>query len=245
VKNTAGAVANVIYYAQAPGSPGAWTVTINNDAAGALGTVMTGTATGNAYQTSATVAVPANGSAFVWTVYSAPTGLQAFNRFDGILAVIDGGTVSNNNEVHDELYSGYVVQTKSYTITSTGCSTGVPAGTWCPGGILKYTIDVRNIAVAANGTTPASATLSANNLTLTDDGSNVNSWAKDGGYMNTPGYSSTGAAPTTVTYFWNATSGVGFPANYNSTNKVFKVTSNWAALTAGSNCQFMFSAVQF
>ncbi|MDB5069491.1 MAG: hypothetical protein JWM87_602 [Candidatus Eremiobacteraeota bacterium] len=104
---------------------------------------------------------------------------------------------------------------------------------------------MRNNAVAANGTTPASATLTANNLTLTDDGSNANSWAKDGGYMNTPGYSSTGTAPTTVTYFYNATSNTAFPASYNNANKVFKVTSLWTTLTAAQNCQFMFSAVQF
>jgi hypothetical protein len=245
VKNTGGSTINVIYYAQAPSSPGSWTVTVNADNAGALGAVITGTATANAYQTTATVAVPAGASRFVWTVYAAPTGLQAFNRFDALIAVIDSGNLANNNEVHDELYSGYVVQTKSYSITSTGCSGGVPAGTWCPGGILQYTIDVRNIAVAANGTTPASATLTANTLTLTDDGSNANSWAKDGGYLNTPGASSTGTAPTTVTYYYNATSNTAFPANYSTTNKVFKVTANWPTLTAGQNSQFIFSAVQF
>jgi len=207
--------------------------------------VIGGTASGNVYQTTTTVAIGAGADYYVWTVYSAPTGLQAFNRFDATIAVIDVANVSNNNTVHDELYTGYLVQTKSYTITSTGCSGGVPAGTWCPGGILKYTIDVRNVAVAANGTTPASATLSANSLTLTDDGSNPNSWAKDGGYMNTPGYSSTGTAPTTVTYYYNATSNTVFPANYNTTNKVFKVSATWAALAAGANSQFMFSAVQF
>jgi hypothetical protein len=137
------------------------------------------------------------------------------------------------------------VQTKSYSITATNCSGSVPAGTWCPGATLTYTIDVRNIAVAANGTTPASATLTANTLLLTDDGSNTNSWAKDSGYMNTPGYSSTGTAPTTVTYYYNATSATTFPANYGTTNKVFKVTSNWPTLTAGQNSQFSFSAIQF
>jgi len=242
VQNTGGSAINAIYYAQAPSG---WTVTVNADNAGALGAVIGGTASANTYQTTTTVSVGAGGNAFVWTVYAAPTGLQAFNRFDALLAVIDSGTLSNNNEVHDELYSGYIVQTKSYSITSTGCSGSVPAGTWCPGGILKYTIDVRNIAVAANGTTPASATLTASGLTLTDDGSNANSWAKDGGYMNTPGYSSTGTAPTTVTYYYNASNSTVFPANYSTTNKVFKVTANWPTLTAGQNCQFMFSAVQF
>lgn len=242
VRNSAGAAGNFVFYAQAPSG---WTVSVYNDASGALGTQIAGTATANAYQTTATLAIAATSSAFVWTVYAAPTGLQAFNRFDALIAVIDSGNTSNNNTVHDELYTGYVVQTKSYVITSTGCSGGVPAGTWCPGGILKYTIDARNVAVAANGTTPASATLTANSLTLTDDGSNANSWAKDGGYMNTPGYSSTGTAPTTVTYWYNATSSTTFPASYSTTNKVFKVTALWTTLTAGSNSQFMFSAVQY
>ncbi len=87
--------------------------------------------------------------------------------------------------------------------------------------------------MAANGTTPANATLSAGSLTLTDDGSNTNSWAKDGGYMNTPGYSSTGTAPTTVTYYYNATSSTAFPAGYSTTNKVFKVAATWTSMTAG------------
>ncbi len=245
VRNTAGAGGNFIFYAQAPSAGGSWTVAVYNDAAGSLGAQIAGTASGNSYTTTATMAIGAGGNAFVWTVYSAPTGLQAFNRFDALVAVIDAATNSNNNEVHDELYSGYVVQTKSYSITSTGCSGGVPAGTWCPGATLQYTVDVRNITVAANGTTPASATLTANTLTVTDDGSNLNSWAKDGGYLNTPGASSGGTAPTTITYFYNATSNTTFPANYNTTNKVFKVVAVWTTLTAAQNSQLIFTAVQF
>jgi hypothetical protein len=240
--NYGGAGINVIYYAQAPSG---WTVTVNADNAGAVGAVIGGTASGNTYTTTTTVHINAGASVFVWTVYSAPTGLQAFNRFDALLSVIDNGNLSNNNEVHDELYSGYVVQTKSYSITTTGCGGGVPAGTWCPGATLQYTVDVRNICIAANGTTPASATLTANTLTLTDDGSNANSWAKDGGYLNTPGASSGGTAPTSVTYFYNATSNTTFPANYNTTNKVFKVVAVWTTLSAAQNSQLIFTAVQF
>jgi hypothetical protein len=242
VHNYGGSTSNVIFYAQAPSG---WTVGIYLDNAGAQGAEIGGTASSNTYQTTTTESVTAGANYFVWTVYAAPTGVQAFNRFDALLAVIDSGNTSNNNEVHDELYSGYIVQTKSYTITATNCSGSVPAGGWCPGGTLRYTIDVRNIAVAANGTTPASVTLTANSLLLTDDGSNTNSWAKDSGYMNTPGYSSTGTAPTTVTYYYNATSSTTFPANYNSTNKVFKVTANWPTLTASQNSQLTFSAIQF
>ena len=243
VHNYGAATSNVIYYAQAPAV--GWTVAVYSDNAGVLGTQIGGTASSNTYQTTTTVAITAGADSFVWTVYAAPTGLQAFSRFDALLAVVDSGNTSNNNEVHDELYTSYVVQTKSFTITATNCSGSPPAGTWCPGATLKYTIDVRNIAVAANGTTPASATLTANTLLLTDDGSNANSWAKDGGYMNTPGTSSTGTAPTTVTYFYNATSSTTFPANFNTTNKVFKVTANWPTLTAGANAQFSFTAIQF
>jgi hypothetical protein len=242
VHNYGGSTSNVIFYAQAPSG---WTVGIYLDSAGAQGAEIGGTASSNTYQTTTTEAVTAGADYFVWTVYAAPTGIQAFNRFDALLAVIDSANTSNNNEVHDELYSGYIVQTKSYTITATNCSGSVPAGGWCPGGTLRYTIDVRNIAVAANGTTPASVTLTANSLLLTDDGSNTNSWATAAGYMNTPGYSSTGTAPTTVTYYYNATSSTTFPANYNTTNKVFKVTANWPTLTASLNSQLTFSAIQF
>jgi hypothetical protein len=246
VRNNAGAAGNFIFYAQAPSGPGNWTVAVYNDSAGALGTQIAGTVSGNSYTTTATVSIPGGGgNFFVWTVYAAPTGLQAFNRFDALLAVIDAGNLSNNNEVHDELYSGFIVQTKSYVVTAHNCASPPPAGGWCPGATLTYTVDVRNVAVAANGTTPASATLTASNLTLTDDGSNANSWAKDGGYLNTPGASSTGVAPTTVTYYYNATNSTTFPANYNTTNKVFKLSANWPTLNAGTNSQLIFSAIQF
>jgi hypothetical protein len=242
VHNYGTGTSNVIFYAQAPSG---WTVGVYLDSSGSRGAEIGGTASSNTYETTTTEAITAGSDYFVWTVYAAPTGIQAFTRFDALLAVIDSANTSDNNEVHDELYSGYIVQTKSYTITATGCPGSVPAGTWCPGATLKYTIDVRNIAVAANGTTPASATLTANSLLLTDDGSNTNSWAVANGYMNTPGYSSTGTAPTTVTYYYNATSATTFPANYSTTNKVFKVTANWPTLTAAQNSQFTFSAIQF
>jgi len=245
VHNSAGSTGNFLFYAQAPSSPGSWTVAVYNDSGGALGTQIAGTASGNSYTTSSTVSIAAGGDYFVWTVYAAPTGLQAFNRFDAVLAVIDSGNLSNNNEVHDELYSGFIVQTKSYVVTAHNCGSPPPAGGWCPGATLKYTVDVRNIGVAANGTTPASATLTASTLVLTDDGTNTNSWAKDGGYLNTPGATSTGTAPTTVTYYYNATNSTTFPANYNTTNKVFKLVATWTTLTAGQTSQLNFSAIQF
>ncbi|HEV3086303.1 MAG TPA: hypothetical protein VGX96_03675 [Candidatus Elarobacter sp.] len=241
-----GGASNFIFYAQAPSAPGSWTVAVYSDNAGALGTQIAGTVSGNTYQTTTTVAIGAGASYFVWTLYNAPTGLQAFNRFDALLAVVDVGNISNNNEVHDELYSGFIVQTKSYVVTAHNCASPPPAGGWCPGATLKYTIDVRNIAVgASSGTEPASATLTAATLVVTDDGTNLNSWAKDNGYMNTPGITSTGTAPGTVTYYFTGGPNTVFPANYSTTQKVTKFTAQWAALGAGANSQVNFSVIQF
>jgi hypothetical protein len=240
-----GGASNFIFYVQAPSAPGAWTVAVYSDAAGALGTQIAGTASNNTYQTTTTVAIAANADYFVWTVYNAPTGLQAFNRYDALLAVIDAGNINNNNEVHDELYSGFIVQTKSYVVTAHNCSSPPPAGGWCPGATLKYTVDVRNIAVGTSGTEPAGALLSASTLLLTDDGTNANSWAKDNGYMNTPGVTSTGTPPTTVNYFFTGGPSTTFPANYSTTQKVTKFTAQWTALGAAQNSQVIFSAIQF
>ncbi len=245
VHNSAGAAGTFTYYAQAPASPGSWTVAVYNDNAGALGTQIAGTASANTYRTTAAVTIPANGDVFVWTVYSAPNGLQAFNRFDASLGVTDTAAVTNNNEVHDELYSGFIVQTKSYVVTAHNCASPPPAGGWCPGATLRYTIDIRNIALPASGTTPASATLTASTLLLTDDGSNLNSWAKDGGYMNAPGVSTTGTPPGTITYFYSATSNTAFPPNFATTNKVTKLTAAWPVFAASANSGVIFSVIQF
>jgi hypothetical protein len=245
VRNSAGGSRTFLYLAQAPSSPPGWTVAVYNDNAGALGTQIAGTASANTYQTTATVTIGGTSNAFVWTVYSAPSGLQAFNRFDATIKVFQSNAVTNNNTVHDELYSGFIVQTKSYVVTAHNCASPPPAGGWCPGGTLRYTVDVRNVALPANGTTPASATLTASTLLLTDDGTNANSWAKDGGYMNTPGVTATGTAPGTITYFYNAASSTVFPANYATTNLVTKFTAAWPALAASANSQVSFSVIQF
>ncbi len=92
VKNTGGSSGNFLFYAQAPSTPAGWTVGIYNDSAGSLGTEIAGTTSGNTYQTTSTVTIGAGANAFVWTVYAAPTGIQAFNRFDAFVAVIDSGT---------------------------------------------------------------------------------------------------------------------------------------------------------
>jgi hypothetical protein len=237
---------NVVFIATAPIAPSGWTVGVYNDSSGSLGTQIAGTASSNTYTTTTPLAVAAGADVYVWTVYAAPTGVASFTRFDSTLTATDNAYAFNTNNVHDELYSGYIVQTKSYTIVTTNCTpSSQPAGVWCPGATLTYTIDVRNIALPANGTTPSSATLQAVNLIVTDNGTNPNSWAHAGGYMNTPGLTTTGTAPTSFLYYYNATSSSTFPANYNTTNLVQSFTATWSALTAGQNGQLTFSAIQF
>jgi len=120
----------------------------------------------NTYQTTTTEAIGAGTNYFVWTVYNAPTGLPSvsYASMHCLRWSDTAASVSNNNEVHDELYTSYIVQTKSFNINATNCSGLAAAGTWCPGATLKYTIDVRNIAVAAKRHDAASATLTANTL---------------------------------------------------------------------------------
>jgi hypothetical protein len=237
---------NVVFTATAPSTPGGWTVGVYNDSSGSLGTEIAGTASGTTYATTVPVGIAAGADAYVWTVYAAPTGVTSFSRFDATLTATDSAYSFNTNDVHDELYSGFIVQTKSYVIVATNCTPSAqPAGVWCPGATLTYTIDVRNIALPANGTTPSSATLQASNLIVTDNGTNPNSWAHSGGYMNTPGLTTTGTAPTSFLYYYNATSSSTFPANYNTTNLVQSFTATWSSLTAGQNGQLTFSAIQF
>ena len=241
-----GGASNFIFYAQAPSSPGVWTVAIYNDNAGALGDAdRRNRQRQHRTRRRTTVAIAAGRSYFVWTVYSAPTGLQAFNRFDALLAVVDAGNITNNNEVHDELYSGFIVQTKSYVVTAHNCGSPPPAGGWCPGATLKYTVDVRNVAVGTNGTEPAGALLSASTLVLTDDGTNLNSWAKDNGYMNTPGVTSTGTAPDDRDILLHRRAQHVVPGQLQHDAEGHEVHRAWTALGAAQNSQVIFSAIQF
>lgn len=78
-----------------------------------------------------------------------------------------------------ELYAGYVPLTKKVTVILSGCPSGVtpvyPALGVCPGGILQYSVDYRNIvagAGAAGSTEIAAAMLptGAGTFGITDDG---------------------------------------------------------------------------
>lgn len=118
-----------------------------------------------------------------WVVYTPPSSLTAFSRYDASTSVYDDNVPAAYNTTHDELYAGDVVLTKSVAVVSNGCPSGATptysALGVCPGGVLRYTIDYRNIVAGANlgtqGTSTASsvyqyATTKAGSLVLTDDG---------------------------------------------------------------------------
>lgn len=118
-----------------------------------------------------------------WVVYTPPSSLTAFTRYDGSTSAFDDATPATFNATHDELYAGDVVLTKTATIVSNGCPAGVaPAYSAlgvCPGGVLRYTIDYRNIVAGASLGTQGASTASsvyqyaatkAGSLALTDDG---------------------------------------------------------------------------
>ena len=116
----------------------------------------------------------------IWLVYSAPAGTyDAFTNYDGgVIAQDDNATVALNG-THSELYPGYVPIYKSYSVVSSGCPAGVvptyPAIGVCPGGVLQYTIDYRNVVLGGGQGTQGSVvssfvTSTAGSLQITDNG---------------------------------------------------------------------------
>jgi hypothetical protein len=204
----------------APGTPAGWTMRICPDSAGAPSCATTAlwTTVGAASASPTSVLTPAASqhlsSSKYWVVYTAPTGVVAFTRYDALVHAADG-TLSN--DTHNELYPGFIPLTKTVTVSSTGCPAGVsaPASGICPGGMLLYTIDYRNIVVGGNGvgnTVPLSAfpTTTAGTLVITENGATGgNTWA-----TNTNGLREllvAGANGTTA--FGDSTAGSTFTGN--------------------------------
>jgi len=186
--------ATVSLDATAPAAPAGWTVKVCPNNAGVPDcTNSTGTfaSIGGAGSTTTSTITVAKGSVLTtqfWAVYTAPSGTVAFQRYDAVITATDG---TNANSTHSELYAGFMPLTKNMSVVSTGCPTGasVPASGACPGGVVKDTIDYRNIMVGAGlGTESslASAFLktSPGSLVLADDGTlstspsgTINNWA--------------------------------------------------------------------
>lgn len=125
-----------------------------------------------------------------WVEFTTSTSLTAFARYDAPIVAQDSQTAPATNVTHDELYAGYVALTKTTTIASTGCPAGMkpPASGVCPGGVIVYTIDYRNVMAGGGTGTEVAAASSAylitspGSLSLTEDGAaSGNNW---GTYSN-------------------------------------------------------------
>ncbi|HEX3549703.1 MAG TPA: hypothetical protein VHT53_04975, partial [Candidatus Elarobacter sp.] len=196
---------------------------------GGAGAGATSTATG--------VAVASGASLVYWAVYTAPSGTAYYTRFDATITATGSGSTPPTATQHNELYSGFIVGTKTMTVVSSNCPAGAspapPAGTVCPGGTLQYTIDYRNImkGPGAGATIPVAAQLFSKpgTLVVAENGaSGANNWA-----ANTSGL----LAPATDT-----TSGSVFTTN-TAGSTAFTVTVGGATfqLGPGASGQIVFS----
>jgi hypothetical protein len=116
-----------------------------------------------------------------WAIYASPSGIASLARYDGNSVATSAADGTVHNATHHELYSGFVVLTKSVAIV-TNCSGAVPASGVCPGGTLTYTVDYRSLVTypGTGNTEPAAAILITKPglLVLSDDGTlGTNNWA--------------------------------------------------------------------
>jgi hypothetical protein len=151
-----------------------------------------------------------------WVRYTGPTTLTAFARYDASITE----SLNASNTTHDELYAGFLPLTKQVAVASSGCPAGAhptyPALGVCPGGVLRYTIDYRNI-VAGGGmgtqgaNTGAFPITAAGSLVLTDDG--TLSTASQTGIPNWATFSAGFYAPLQAGLGTMGNTGCGLPSN--------------------------------
>jgi hypothetical protein len=161
---------------------------------------------GTAVTTTSAISVASSATYTYVVTYTASSGQTPFSVADATVAaagVTGGGTGSDTNNTHDDIYPGGVMKlTKSFSINSTNCPAGEspspPANTVCPGGVIKYSLvysDVVPTATMTNiGTEPvwayAACSTQSGTFIVTEDGT-VGNWA-----TNTFGLN---AAPTDTT----------------------------------------------
>ncbi|HET9031017.1 MAG TPA: hypothetical protein VFN49_12660 [Candidatus Aquilonibacter sp.] len=184
--NTTNGAKTVTLTATAPTSLTGWTVRLCPDNAGvadcsgATTTPFSPSTSGSTSSASFSVAKRTAVKYTVWAVYSVPANTVAFNSYDAVLAASVGTTV---NYTHNELYAGFIPITKQTTVVTTGCPSGqsVPSSGVCPGGIVRYTLDYRNIMKGGGLGTEGSNTAAflvtaAGQLTISDDGTTGGNW---------------------------------------------------------------------
>lgn len=143
-----------------------------------------------AQQSSSTIGVAANtvsGPTKFWVQYviASGTSIASYSRYDATVVASD--PAGNRNETHHELYPGFVVLTKNYSLPANGgCPVGQtpPANGACPGALVTYTIDYRNIVVGApseSGFTSAWPWTGAGTFVITENGAaGSNNWGSSG-----------------------------------------------------------------
>lgn len=166
------------------------------------------------------IAVNSGTVAYYYVKYSAASGQPYFDRFDATITATSQGKNTQTNTTHDELYSGFIALTKSVSVTSSNCPSGEsPAYSTgvCPGGVLAYTVDYRNLVMGTSSTNASFAPCisQAGSVTVTEDGtqstvsnSTTPNWATfTTGLQLAPadntsnGASRSGGAASTFTYY--------------------------------------------
>jgi len=206
--------------AQAPDTPTGWTVQLFSD--NACTVALTGSTAG--YSTTGAFAAKTNNgiTVQVYAKYTSPAaGVIPFTRYDGTLSAYVSNNSASTNNTHDELYSGFVATAKSGAVTTSTC-TGANAGKLCPGSIVTYTIQYRNIVVGAASETslPAATIVGATGFTIVEDGifvsgTNTNNWGTNGVLNAAPSDVNSASVVPTYAYKKNGTvQGTFASANY-------------------------------
>lgn len=174
-------------------APSGWTAQVCADNAGTAlcggttagacaSSTWQGSAAGQTATASCTQGKRTIGKTRFFVRYTTPaSGLYALTRYDAIVTAKESAT-NTTNATHNELYSGFVALTKTVSVVSNGCPSGAaptyPANGTCPGGVLLYTIDYRNIiAGAASESGLTWPQTSAGSFSITENGSaGGNTW---------------------------------------------------------------------
>lgn len=193
-----------------------WKVGVYSDSACSV--ALGGATDGSPSATASNVAIASGATLTYYVKFVVPIATPYFDRFDALVHAVSVGSSAQTNDTHDELYSGFVALTKSETIASTGCPAGVSqqSSTFvCPGGVISYTVDYRNLVMGTSDNTQsfAYATTKAGTFAVDEDGTTVtvssttqNNWATFASAITQPTDTTTGGV---FTYYTGFTGGSG------------------------------------
>jgi hypothetical protein len=171
---------------------GGWSVGIYSDSG--CSTPLGGSTPGSTSSTASSLSLMSGANMLLYVKYVIPAGTAYFYRFDSLVHAASIGNPAQLNDTHNELYSSFIALTKTQTITSTNCPSGVSpsyaAGTLCPGDTITYVLDYRNIVMGQSDTNVSFANVIVNaaNLNVVDDGtlsSTSSATQNDWGYFTT------------------------------------------------------------